>query len=399
MAILNGIIKKMSGSAGQLTFKTVNGQTVVSEKVTAVKNSRTSGQQRQRMKWVNIIHMYSGIAPLLKNGFEKKTVQQSDYNMFVKLNNAAAPVYLTKTEADGGGCIAAPYQITQGSLPAIVISGTGAGSVTDIKLGSALTISASTTVKEFSKAVVDNNPDYDYGDQISFYDVLQKVNAETQIPYCNFSASYVVLDKDSTVKLWDLVNKAGFASVASGSDKVLGHGTDEGDGVFAWVHSRYDNGKTKVSTQFLIANNSYLADYKDDEAYTLACKSYGGSNAVFLTPENDGTGAGSSSGSNGSNGSSGSNGTKYTLSLAASPTAGGSVSGGGQYNSGASASISATANSGYTFSRWSDGVTSANRSVTMDTNKTLSAIFVTSGGGTTPDPDAGGEGDEDADIR
>ena len=41
MAILNGIIKKMTGSAGQ---------------------------QRQRMKWVNIIRMYSGIAPLLKNG-------------------------------------------------------------------------------------------------------------------------------------------------------------------------------------------------------------------------------------------------------------------------------------------------------------------------------------------
>ena len=34
MAILNGIIKKMTGSAGQLTLKTVNGQTVVSEKVT-----------------------------------------------------------------------------------------------------------------------------------------------------------------------------------------------------------------------------------------------------------------------------------------------------------------------------------------------------------------------------
>ena len=87
----------MTGSAGQLTFKTVNGQTVVSEKVTNVKNSRTAGQQRQRMKWVNVIHMYSGIAPLLKNGFEKKMAQQSDYNMFVKLNNSAAPVYLTKT--------------------------------------------------------------------------------------------------------------------------------------------------------------------------------------------------------------------------------------------------------------------------------------------------------------
>ena len=298
MAILNGIIKKMTGSAGQLTFKTVNGQTVVSEKVTVVKNARTAGQQRQRMKWVNIVRMYSGIAPLLKNGFEKKMAQQSDYNMFVRLNSAASPVYLTKSEADGGGCIAAPYQITQGSLPSIVVTGEGAEAKTDIALGS-LTISASTTVAEFAKAVVDNNADFDYGDQISFYDVLQRVNAETQIPYCQFSASYVVLDKNSTVKLLDLVNKAGFASVGG----VLAHGEDEGDGVFAWVHSRYDGGKTRVSTQFLINNNSLLDDYRSDDAYAEACKSYGGVSTVFLQPDGTGVVSNGTSGSGSTSGS------------------------------------------------------------------------------------------------
>ena len=298
MAILNGIIKKMTGSAGQLTFKTVNGQTVVSEKVTVVKNARTAGQQRQRMKWVNIIRMYSGIAPLLKNGFEKKMAQQSDYNMFVRLNSAASPVYLTKSEADGGGCIAAPYQITQGSLPSIVIAGEGAEAKTDIALGS-LTISASTTVAEFAKAVVDNNADFDYGDQISFYDVLQRVNAETQIPYCQFSASYVVLDKNSAVKLLDQVNKAGFASVGG----VLAHGEDEGDGVFAWVHSRYDGGKTRVSTQFLINNNSLLDDYRSDDAYAEACKSYGGVSTVFLQPDGTGVVSNGTSGSGSTSGS------------------------------------------------------------------------------------------------
>ena len=321
MAILNGIIKKMTGSAGQLTFKTVNGQTVVSEKVTVVKNARTAGQQRQRMKWVNIIRMYSGIAPLLKNGFEKKMAQQSDYNMFVRLNSAASPVYLTKSEADGGGCIAAPYQITQGSLPSIVVSGEGAEAKTDIALGS-LTISASTTVAEFAKAVVDNNADFDYGDQISFYDVLQRVNAETQIPYCQFSASYVVLDKNSAVKLLDQVNKAGFASVGG----VLAHGEDEGDGVFAWVHSRYDGGKTRVSTQFLVNNNSLLDDYRSDDAYAEACKSYGGVSTVFLQP--DGTGV-VSNGTSGSGSTSGSQTPPGGSDSGGSGTEGGSDSAGG----------------------------------------------------------------------
>ena len=321
MAILNGIIKKMTGSAGQLTFKTVNGQTVVSEKVTVVKNARTAGQQRQRMKWVNIIRMYSGIAPLLKNGFEKKMAQQSDYNMFVRLNSAASSVYLTKSEADGGGCIAAPYQITQGSLPSIAVTGEGAEAKTDIALGS-LTISASTTVAEFAKAVVDNNADFDYGDQISFYDVLQRVNAETQIPYCQFSASYVVLDKNSAVKLLDQVNKAGFASVGG----VLAHGEDEGDGVFAWVHSRYDGGKTRVSTQFLINNNSLLDDYRSDDAYAEACKSYGGVSTVFLQP--DGTGM-VSNGTSGSGSTSGSQTPPGGSDSGGSGTEGGSDSAGG----------------------------------------------------------------------
>ena len=42
MAILKGIIRKMTGSAGQLTFKRLNGQTIVSEKVSNVKNTRTA---------------------------------------------------------------------------------------------------------------------------------------------------------------------------------------------------------------------------------------------------------------------------------------------------------------------------------------------------------------------
>ena len=309
MAILNGLINKMKGSAGQLTFKRLNGQTVVSERPTKISNPRTEAQQRQRTRWTNIIRMYKGLMPLLRDAFEKKLQTQSDYNMFVKLNNQGVRVYLTKQQADGGACIAAPYQLTQGSLPSIVIAGEGAGAKTDIALGG-LTISASTTVGEFAKAVVDNNADYNYGDQISFYNVLQLVNATTEIPYCNFSASYVVLDKASTAKLWEVASKEGFAS----ADGVLAHGTDDSDSVFAWVHSRKESGKTKVSTQFLIDNNSMLPDFISEDAYQGAAESYGGTNSIFLRPDgtvvtggntgNTDNSGGSSSGGSGSSGGS-----------------------------------------------------------------------------------------------
>lgn len=381
MAILNGLIKKMSGSAGQLTFKTVNGRTVVSEKVTKVRNTRTKGQQRQRMKWVNIVRMYAGLVPLLKNAFERKAQYHTDYNMFVRANSVAAPVYLTKAESDGGACIAAPYQITQGTLPSISVKGTGDKAVTSINLGG-LAIDENTTVKDFAKAVVTNNPEFDYGDQISFYKVLQRLNAETQIPYCAFSASYVVLDKESTAKLWDLVDKVGFAA----KEGFLAHGADDGDGVFAWVHSRNDYGKTKVSTQYLIDNNSMLQAYKTDDAFTKACKSYGSSADVFLTPDGNGSVAPVTPAVPDVTPSDG----KFEVKLLANPSVGGTVTGAGRYPAGQSVEISASPAEGYQFNRWSDGDTNASRSITLSSNTALTAYFKSDSDTGEQEPGGGG---------
>ena len=280
MAILNGILKKLNGSAGSLTFKQYAGQTVVSEKISVVKRSNTPMQMRQRTKWGNVIQMYKGICPLINYGFESKPVGKSDYNMFMKVNMKGSDIYLTREEVAGGGCIAAPYQLTQGTLPSIVIVGSGENARTDIKLGD-LTIDAETLVKDFAIAVVSNNADYDFGDQISFFDVLQRVNAVTGIPYCQFLATNVVLDKASEVKLLDMVSKYGFATV----DGYLGHIEGEGAGVFAWVHSRKSSAKTLVSTQSLVNNNDeMIAEYSGDQAYKRSVKTYGGESSAFLTP-------------------------------------------------------------------------------------------------------------------
>jgi hypothetical protein len=204
--------------------------------------------------------------------------------MFVKVNMQRTPIYLTKQSIAGGACIATAYQITQGSLPSIVTSGSGQNITTDISLGSD-GISASTTVAQFARMVVTNNEQYQYGDQISFFLVKQKVNAETEIPYCVFSASKVILDSANTeTKLWDIVNKNGF----SAQDGCLGHSGNDGDCAFCWVHSRKMDGKTLVSTQSLVANNSKEAEYKGDLAYNLAKSSFGASIESFLIPDGEG---------------------------------------------------------------------------------------------------------------
>ena len=295
MGKLSGIISKISGSAGNLTFKSLNGQTVISEKVTHIRNPRTNAQMQTRTKWGNIIAMYKGIRPLLNYGFESKPKNLSDYNMFVKVNMQRTPVYLTKQAIAGGACIAAPYQISQGSLPAIVISGTGNSAKTDIYLGT-LSISATTTVAQFAQAVVENNADYRYGDQISYFLVRQQVNAETGIPYCQFSACKVVLDAaDTETKLWDIASRNGF----SASDASLAHSGNDGDCAFCWVHTRKSDGKTLVSSQSLVAVNSKLAEYQGDMAYSLAKSSFGASVEAFLVPDGDASNSTSGGGNNG----------------------------------------------------------------------------------------------------
>ena len=64
---------------------------------------------------------------------------------------------------------------------------------------------------------------------------------------------------------------------------------------------------------------------------------------------------------------------QYKLTVTAGT--GGTVSGGGTYNYNASATLKATANSGYHFVKWSDGNTNASRTVTVTGNATYTATF------------------------
>lgn len=71
--------------------------------------------------------------------------------------------------------------------------------------------------------------------------------------------------------------------------------------------------------------------------------------------------------------------TTYTIAVSANPTGAGNVTGGGTYNQGASVTVSATANSGYTFQNWTENgnIVSTNATYTFSAtaNRTLVANF------------------------
>ena len=69
--------------------------------------------------------------------------------------------------------------------------------------------------------------------------------------------------------------------------------------------------------------------------------------------------------------------TYYTVSAYVSPKGAGTVSGTGTFPAGASTTLTATANSGYTFDHWNDGSTQNPRTVTVNNNMSFTAYFNT----------------------
>ena len=76
------------------------------------------------------------------------------------------------------------------------------------------------------------------------------------------------------------------------------------------------------------------------------------------------------------NGSGGGTVNTYTITASASPTAGGTVTGAGTYDEGATVTLSATANSGYTFSKWTKNGTQVSTNATYSFTATADAAYV-----------------------
>ncbi len=180
----------------------------------------------------------------------------------------------------------APYQITRGSLPSILVSDSTTGNIkkTDIAVGSTFAITSATTVKDFSDEIIAHNPNYKDGDQIAVFILRQLVNAATGVPYVVVEAEAFNLNtSDNVKKVRDIVSEAGFSII----DECIGANNTVNGGI-VWVHSRETQNRTLVGTQFIEVSNALLAQYQTKTKMDEAIESYGGVNGVdFLTPKTD----------------------------------------------------------------------------------------------------------------
>ena len=323
MAKVNGIATQLSGKVGELIFTQTKNGTVVYEAPVRKKTPRRSEQQMStRTQWANLGATYMMFDGTLKRGFESLPTNMSVYNAFVQANLGVVKVYITKTMRLNGGCVLAPYQITRGSLASIAMSLNGSGIlVSNLALGS-LEISASTTVAEFSQAIIANNAGWQVGDQLTFFLGKQTLDPVTSIPRATLTPNKLVMDVVDETPLWNIVSADGFASVSG----YLGMNAVLLAGAAVWVHSR-ETGTSglKVSTQFFYVENAALASYQTSAALIASANSYGGINSseVYLQPGAGNGTTGSSGAPSTGSGTSGSNGSSGGGSSTGSDTGGG----------------------------------------------------------------------------
>ena len=281
-----GIFRKQRGKVGDFVFRKVGPEFIVSEKPPKKGTSLgTRNQALYRAQWGNLVRFWQSFTGRDRPSFEDATVNVSHFNLFMRANINAYPVYLTKELVRLGACVVAPYRISQGQLPVVGLVTTQVGSYqSSIQLGE-LVISNTTNVKQFSDAVVVNNNDFSYGDQITLFVAGQLMDATANIPRAKVSSYKIELDgSDDVTLLHDIIP---LSAMTSEDGVIMVHGNS--DGGAAIVHSRKTStGETLVSTQSLVVENAILATYTSGDAMRKAAESYGIiDRGEYLTPNGE----------------------------------------------------------------------------------------------------------------
>ena len=361
MAKLHGFIAgDIKGNVGQVSFKKLGNQYVMSKRIYENKSAAggaTLAQREHRCKLANIINFYRAIKEFEQRAWEGKGVNVSDYNMLVKENLANNNVYLPLQYANVGACVPARYLVAKGSLKPIGISnifGAGVDQITtDIETGT-LEIVATTTMGELSQAIIDNNAGYQDGDKLTF-GIIKRYNQQiggSTYPFIEVEYIEVQLELSSEALCADVLSSLTHVIVTSNGNLVIG---GDADAVMA-VHTRMQGANLLASNQVVVLPATQSANPFGTEAWIKQCAdSYGYKADVLIQPsaivyEQP---------------------IPVTIGVVAG--ANGTVSGGGETAAGRSVTVTATPNSGYGLKGWYDNAEGTGNPLSTDLEYTFEA--------------------------
>jgi len=288
MAIVRSLaIGRATGSMGGITYRTIGGETISSQKRGKSSQKPSYAQAVNIVSWANAVNFWQAFEGNDRPSFEGRRPRVSDFNEFIAASRRM-PVYLTRPQAQQGGCVVAPYIVTRGSLPSIEVttSGTNGEVGTDISLGT-LNVGESTTIKQISDAIINNNEGFANGDAIVCFVARQATNSVTNVPYTVIDEFKLTLNQaDNEGLVTDIDPNLEVFSTMAGGDKLGMSQAVNGGAVY--IHTRLTTEGTKVSTQSFVVNNTLLPSFISDAARDTAIASYGGRlTRLYLTPDVD----------------------------------------------------------------------------------------------------------------
>lgn len=247
--------------------------------------SRSEAQQRRRVRWGNLVNYYKANAFWMPKAFESVKPGQTMYNRFMQLNINESIVSLTKDMAASGCCVLEDFQVSQGSLPRVVISQGHAPYDRDTSIVCTITPTATTTVGDFATDILANNEEFQEGDNLAFIYFFNWKDAYGY-PYTKSVYKEVTLVK-SSAQLLNTIFAVGTIGASEGNQMGVTAITSQGfDGLPCIIHTRKVGGSLKVSTAFLYDTSqlNIIPDFIGEEWVQECIDSYGVDGDVPLDP-------------------------------------------------------------------------------------------------------------------
>ena len=281
----NNLSMKMNGKVGAYSFYTSTGGRQVARIANNSSNygetaKRTVAMQTRRSRWGNLVSFYSANKDLMARAYERKAANISDYNRFMQLNIPLASVSLVKDDFMRGMAILQEYVIADGSLPMIDVAEIQEDGCVFNLLTKIDGEFADKTIGQVSVDLIDNNPQLQQGDQLTFVSYTNAGTTPSTIRIYRHLCEMTIDTKSAisfgTLKYANIIAGNGLKVVIAGQGDVFGQ---------AIIHSRSVSGALLVSRAKITLNSDTLVrQFSAPEAVKKAIDSYGVDNEKLLEP-------------------------------------------------------------------------------------------------------------------
>lgn len=281
----NNLSMKMNGKVGAYSFYTSTGGRQVARIANNSSNygetaKRTVAMQTRRSRWGNLVSFYSANKDLMARAYERKGANLSDYNRFMQLNIPLATVSLVKDDFMRGMAILQEYVIADGSLPEIDVAEVEETGMVFNLLSKIDGEFADNTIGQISVDLLDNNPQLQVGDQLTFVSYTNAGTTPSTIRIYRHLCEMTIDTKSAvsfgTLKYANIIAGNGNKVVIAGQGDVFGQ---------AIIHSRSVGGSLLVSRAKITLNSDTLVrQFSAPEAVKKAIDSYGVDADKLLEP-------------------------------------------------------------------------------------------------------------------